>query len=206
VRAADPLEPAFRAQLLEELGSVAQGMEQAVAFLRAIQDRARGALARSERFDATQVVRSCVTLERPLSRKSGVALQGAIFPSSVFLEGDPNGLYQVLTNLIRNAVAASRVRKTPVLVDLERLDDVLRLTVRDQGIGIASEHLERIFERAFTTREFGSGSGTGLTVVRQITRQMFAGEVRVDSAVGQGSTFTVEIPIPAQRSPSTAGR
>ena len=105
-----------------------------------------------------------------------------------------------------NAVAASRVRKTPVLVDLERLDDVLRLTVRDEGIGIASEHLERIFEPGFTTREFGSGSGTGLTVVRQVTRQRVAGEVRVDSAVGQGSAFTVEIPIPAQRSASSASR
>ena len=88
VRAADPLDQAFRAQLLEELGSVAEGMEQAVAFLRAIQDRARGGLARSERFDATQVVRSCVTLERPLARKSGVALQGATPASSVFLQGE----------------------------------------------------------------------------------------------------------------------
>lgn len=199
VRTADQLEPPFRAQLLEELGGVAEGIEQAVQYLRAIQDRARGALARSERFDAMQVVRSCVTLERPLARKSGVALQGDIAVASVFLVGDPNALYQVLTNLIRNAVVASRARKTPIVVGLERVADVLHLTVRDQGIGIASEHLERIFEPGFTTQEFGSGSGTGLRVVRQISEEMFGGEVEVDSAVGQGSVFTVTLPIPLQR-------
>src|SRR5438034_8650083 len=63
------------------------------------------------------------------------------------------------------------------------------MTVQDQGVGIAGEHLERIFEPGFTTQEFGSGSGTGLLVVRQITQDMFGGSVKVDSAVGRGSTF-----------------
>src|SRR5438094_5731634 len=58
VRAADALEPSFKGELLEELGGVSEGMEQAIEFLRSIQDRARGALARSERFDAAQVARS----------------------------------------------------------------------------------------------------------------------------------------------------
>src|SRR5207253_495931 len=90
------------------ISAVGEGMEQAIQFLRSMQDRARGGLARSERFDAAQVVRSCVALERPLARKRGIALQGVIAVSGVFLHGDPNALYQVLTNLIRNAVAASR--------------------------------------------------------------------------------------------------
>src|SRR5207237_7155994 len=102
VRSAESLEPAFRAELLEELAGVGEGMEQAIEFLRSIQDRARGGLARSERFDAAQVARSCVALERPLARKRGIALQGIITVSDVFLQGDPNALYQVLTNLIRN--------------------------------------------------------------------------------------------------------
>src|SRR5919204_665103 len=105
--AADSLDPAIRATLLDELPGVSDGMDQAIQFLRSIQDRARGTLARSERFDAGQVVRSCVTLERPLARQRGIALQGRVTVSDVFLLGDPNALYQVLTNLIRNAVAAS---------------------------------------------------------------------------------------------------
>src|SRR5438094_10517866 len=78
VRAADSLESTFRGELLEELAGVGEGMEQAIEFLRSIQDRARGGLARSERFDAAQVARSCVALERPLARKRGIALQGII--------------------------------------------------------------------------------------------------------------------------------
>ena len=201
IRTTASLTPGFRAELLGELAGVGEGMEQAIQFLRSIQDRARGGLARSERFDAAQVVRSCVALERPLAGKRNIALQGVVGASGVFLQGDPNALYQVLTNLIRNAVSASRERNSPVVVTLEQVGEALRLVVQDHGVGIAGEHLERIFEPGFTTKEFGSGSGTGLTVVRQITQDMFGGAVKVDSAVGRGSTFEITLPIPAQRTP-----
>src|SRR3989440_5749258 len=201
VRSAESLDPAFRAELLEELAGVGEGMEQAIQFLRSIQDRARGGLARSERFDAAQVVRSCVALERPLASRRSAALEGEVSASGVFLQGDPNALYQVLTNLIRNAVAASGARNSPVVVTLGQVGETLRLTVRDDGVGIATEHLERIFEPGFTTQEFGSGSGTGLTVVRQITQEMFSGSVQVDSALRRGTTFEITLPIPAQRTP-----
>jgi signal transduction histidine kinase len=201
VRTASTLAPELRHELLDDLGAVGESMEQAIAFLRSIQDRARGGLARSERFDAAQVVRSCVTLERPLARKRGVALQGVVSVSDVFLQGDPNALYQVITNLIRNAVAASRERQAPVVVSLEQSGASLSLSVRDEGVGIAPEHRQRIFEPGFTTQAFGSGSGTGLTVVRQLTQEMFGGEVAVESAVGRGTTFRIDLPIPPQRHP-----
>jgi signal transduction histidine kinase len=201
VRVTEGLEPSFKAELLEELGGVGEGMDQAIGFLRSVQDRARGGLARSERFDAGQVVRSCVALERPLARKRGIALQGVITVSGLFLQGDPNALYQVVTNLIRNAVAASQEQKTPVVVTLGQMGDTLRLAVQDNGIGIAAEHLERIFEPGFTTQQFGSGSGTGLTVVRQITEGMFGGRVEVTSVVRRGTTFKLTLPIPPQRTP-----
>src|SRR5947209_7837285 len=201
IRTTQSLAPHFRAELLQELAGVGEGMEQAIQFLRSIQDRARGGLARSERFDAAQVVRSCVALERPLAGKRSIALQAVIAVDGVFLQGDPNALYQVLTNLIRNAVSASRERKTPVVVTLGQVGETLRLAVRDDGVGIAAEHLERIFEPGFTTQAFGSGSGTGLLVVRQITQEMFGGSVRVESTVRRGTTFEVTLPIPPQRTP-----
>jgi len=179
IRTTASLTPGFRAELLQELAGVGEGMEQAIQFLRSIQDRARGGLA----------------------RRRSAALQGEVSASGVLLQGDPNALYQVLTNLIRNAVAASRAQNSPVVVSLVQVGETLRLAVQDHGVGIAAEHLERIFEPGFTTKEFGSGSGTGLTVVRQITQEMFGGAVRVDSAVGRGSTFEITLPIPAQRTP-----
>ena len=199
VRAAESLAPAFRAEVLKDLAGVADAIEQAIAFLRTIQDRARGALARAERFDAAPVVRSCVVLERPLAHKRDVELQQAVPETAAFLQGDPNALYQVLTNLIRNAVAASQERKLPVVVGLEQSGQELRLTVQDQGAGIAQEHLGRIFDPGFTTQEVGAGSGTGLAVVRQLTHEVFGGSVGVTSVVGHGSTFAVTLPIPPQR-------
>lgn len=202
VRDEASLDPRFRAGMLEDLASVSQGIDKAIEFLRSIQDRARGALARSERFDAAQVVRSCLVLERPLAMKRGVALQGLIAVTAVYFQGDPNALYQVLTNLIRNAVAASQERKLPVVVGLDQSGEALRLTVQDKGAGIPREHLEQIFELNFTTQQFGSGSGTGLAVVRQVVQEVFGGSVEAESVVGAGSTLTVTLPIPPQRTPA----
>jgi two-component system C4-dicarboxylate transport sensor histidine kinase DctB len=121
---------------------------------------------------------------------------------SVFLYGDSNAFYQVITNLIRNAVDASRGQSnpTPVLVTLDLAGDTLSLTVRDRGMGIRPEHLSRIFEKGFTTKDPGAGTGIGLAVVREITHSMFGGTVNVESKPGAGSEFRLALPIPPQRS------
>lgn len=199
VRAAPSLDPGFRAQLLDDLTNAAQSIEQAAEYLRNIQNRSALGPGRVSRFDVAAVIRACVTLERPLANKRGVALQWESAGASAYLSGDPNALYQVVTNLIRNAVDASAERKNPVAITLERAGETLRLAVRDQGTGIAPEHRHRLFEEGFTTKPPGAGSGTGLSVVREITGHMFGGAVQVESELGEGSSFTVVLPIPRQR-------
>jgi signal transduction histidine kinase len=199
VRAATTLDAAFRSQLLEDLTNAAKGIEQATDYLRAIQNRSGMGAGRVSRFDVAAVVRSCVTLERPLARKRGVALEWESKIDSAYLSGDPNALYQVVTNLIRNAVDASEERQAAVSLVLERAAETLHLTVRDHGVGISRAHLDRVFEAGFTTKPPGAGSGMGLSVVREITANMFGGTVRVESEVGQGSAFTLVLPIPPQR-------
>jgi signal transduction histidine kinase len=189
LRDATTLDPAFRAQLLDDLAHVGDGIEQAADYLRSIQDRPFGATTALARFDVTAVVRSCVTLERPLARKHGVALKWHAVVESVYLFGDAGALYQVITNLIRNAVDASPADKGIVTVSVERVRQDLKLTVEDHGIGIAPENIERIFEPGFTTKPPGMGSGIGLAVVREITQNMFGGKIYVDSAVDVGGRF-----------------
>lgn len=199
VRAAKSLEPAFRAQLLEDLTNAAKSIEQATDYLRAIQDRSGPGAGRVGRFDLTAVARSCVTLERPLALKHGVGLSWESTVESAYLFGEPNALYRALTNLVRNAVDASKAHRGTVLVTLQRSGEVLHLTVRDRGAGIAPEHLDRIFDSGFTTKPPGSGSGMGLAVVRETTEHMFGGTVQVQSELGKGSAFTLVLPIPPQR-------
>jgi len=199
------VDAAFRSALLEDLAHVSEGIEQAAEYLRSIQDRPFGAAGRMARFDVAPVIRSCVTLERPLARKHGVALRWQTSVDSLYLYGDSGALYQVLTNLIRNAVDASQGEQSVVAISLERAGDSLILAIRDNGQGIAPEHLPRIFDRGFTTKPPGKGSGIGLAVVKEITDAMFGGTIDVESRVGTGTTFTLALPIPPQRDAEKPG-
>jgi signal transduction histidine kinase len=103
-------------------------------------------------------------------------------------------LEQVLTNLLTNA--ARYAAGTPVEVSVRRHEHQAQLRVRDDGRGIAPGDQERIFrkfERAVDGREV-SGLGLGLFIVREIV-QMHGGSVHVESAPGQGATFTVTLPF-----------
>jgi signal transduction histidine kinase len=103
---------------------------------------------------------------------------------------------QSLFNLLANAVRFTDRGSITVRARFE--DEALVLTVADTGIGIAVEHQEKIFERFWQvdqsrTRTRG-GTGLGLLVTRGLARQL-GGEVRVESELGRGSTFTVKLPI-----------
>ena len=192
-----------RLEMLDELGQVVEDIDRGANFLRAIKNRARGALARSERFDAVRVVRSCCTLESRVLKDKRIPLEFDSALEEVFLKGDPNALYDMLVNLIRNAADASLGHPTPIRVGLALTGSALRLTVRDEGAGIRAEDLDRIFEPGFTTKEFGEGSGMGLVVVQSVVRNMFAGSINVESRPGGGTTVTVSLPVPPQRSLDT---
>ncbi|HLL55692.1 MAG TPA: ATP-binding protein [Myxococcaceae bacterium] len=102
-------------------------------------------------------------------------------------------LAQLLTDLLENAVKYGENK--PVEVRLEALPEGVRLSVRDQGIGISREDQRRIFnrfERAVSTQNFG-GFGLGLWMCREVA-QALGGSIRVESEPGRGSTFTVELP------------
>jgi PAS domain S-box-containing protein len=106
---------------------------------------------------------------------------------------DAGRLDQVLVNLLTNA--AKYGAGHPVYVRVERAGHLARLIVRDEGIGIAPEVLPRIFgrfERGVSDRQYG-GLGLGLYISRELVHAM-GGQVHVHSRLGQGATFTVELP------------
>ncbi len=110
--------------------------------------------------------------------------------------GDAEGLEQVVTNLVGNAVRYGRPGGR-VTISGARAGGAVTLSIQDDGPGIAAEHLPRLFERfyrvdAHRSREAG-GTGLGLAIVRHLVEAM-GGRVRAESTPGQGSTFTVELP------------
>jgi signal transduction histidine kinase/tetratricopeptide (TPR) repeat protein len=106
---------------------------------------------------------------------------------------DADGVGQVVTTLLSNAIKFGEDR--PIEIEVEGSASDAWLVVRDFGIGIPPEDQTRIFdpfERAVSPRSYG-GFGLGLWIARQLVEAM-GGEIRIDSAPGQGSTFTVRLP------------
>jgi signal transduction histidine kinase len=119
-----------------------------------------------------------------------------IEPVDGVLEADPDRLTQVLRNLVRNAVAHTQAGGR-VAVVAEARDGWLTIAVSDDGPGIPSAHLERVFERFHRVdearaRERG-GAGLGLPIARAIV-EAHGGRIRADSRPGAGTTITLELP------------
>lgn len=109
-------------------------------------------------------------------------------------------LEQAVGNLIDNALKYSP-DGSPTLVSCEKMEDGIALNVIDQGPGIQAEHLPRLFERFYRvdkarSRRIG-GTGLGLAIVKHIT-QIHGGQATVESQPGQGSTFTLKLPLEVQ--------
>jgi signal transduction histidine kinase len=109
--------------------------------------------------------------------------------------GDPGQLHQVLMNLCTNAVHAMQGGPGLLKVRLEAISDSwIHLDVSDTGTGISIQVLPRIFEPFFTTKGLDKGTGLGLSVVHGIVRN-HGGTIEVRSVLGQGTTFTLALPI-----------
>jgi len=105
----------------------------------------------------------------------------------------PDEINQVWTNLIHNALQAMD-RKGTLTVSLRQEGGNALVTIGDTGCGIPEDVREKIFDAFFTTKPAGEGTGLGLDIVRKIVDK-HGGRISVDSEVGQGSRFTVSLPI-----------
>jgi len=114
--------------------------------------------------------------------------------------GDEVRLIQVIMNLIDNAVTYTNTGGKVTLEVVVKYNNAY-LMVRDTGIGIAKEHLDHIFERFYRVDQARSraagGTGLGLAITEWIVRA-HGGRITVESEVGQGTTFTIVLPIAAQ--------
>jgi two-component system sensor histidine kinase SenX3 len=136
---------------------------------------------------------------RPAAEQQGIAIEVDEPAHRLQVVGDRRQLVSATYNLLENAVKYSDPGAT-VVVRARTDGRWVDITVQDRGIGIPRRDLERIFERFYRvdrarSRETG-GTGLGLAIVRHVASN-HAGEVRVDSREGEGSTFTLRLPVGA---------
>lgn len=155
-------------------------------------------------FDLPELLRSSVQAFQHSAQQRGLELRLESPPELERLEvsGDPTRIRQILVNLIGNALKFTEEGGISVETHWQPLDEQVlwfTCTVRDTGIGIDAEHLERMFDafrQADTSisRRYG-GTGLGLPIARTLAERM-GGTLQAESQVGSGSVFTLEIPLP----------
>ena len=153
---------------------------------------------RKERVELAAVVQSAVEASRPFIAAQGHELTVMLPPEPVHLNADPTRLAQVFANLLDNAAKYSE-KGSRIWLTAERQGGEVTVAVRDTGIGIAAEHLPRIFEmfsQVDTALERSQGGlGIGLALVRGLV-ELHGGMVEARSAgIGRGSEFTVRLPV-----------
>jgi two-component system phosphate regulon sensor histidine kinase PhoR len=150
---------------------------------------------RKQMCDVADVYRSAVQQLESRAREKGLLLDYT-GPTQSIIEANTSQMTQVALNLIDNAIKYTTSGE--IHVRLASADSVVRISVADTGIGIPSDQVKRIFERFYRIDRARSratgGTGLGLSIVKHIV-EAHGGTVNVESALNNGSTFTVELPI-----------
>jgi len=163
-------------------------------------------------FDLHALVNSTCRIVSAQAAAKGVEFVVSIMPEvPPGVRGDPHHLRQVLINLAGNAVKFTEKGSVTVHISVQAETDAmvrLKFSIRDTGIGIAPEAQSKIFESfaqadESTTRRFG-GTGLGTTIAKQLVGLM-GGRIGVESALGLGSTFWVEVDLDKQPERAVAG-
>jgi len=150
-----------------------------------------------ESVELAPVVASSLGTFEPIAKAKGIELAGPAPAPTLTIRGNAEALRLIVGNLLHNAI-----RYTPkggrVHVELRRAGDTAAILVHDTGIGIAPEHMERIFERFYRVDpardRAAGGTGLGLAIVKHLTHAQ-GGQVLVESTPGTGSLFAVQFPL-----------
>lgn len=184
-----------------DLGRVISNSERLLKLINRVLDLAKIESGRME-LDLTEVKLSSLVQEAldavaSLVEKNAIRVVTQVDDGSALPMADPEKLLHILINLLGNAVKFSP--KGTITIRAQHKPDQLYISVVDTGIGIAPEQQAHIFDPfkqvdGSTTRKF-QGSGLGLSITRQLC-ELMGGDIRVESQLGRGASFIVELPLP----------
>jgi signal transduction histidine kinase len=152
------------------------------------------------RFDLCALIHDVHTLMQPLVQRTRNELVIKI-PSTLMIESDEMRVRQVLLNILSNALKFTEAGEVSLSLGVDESGEVCHLIIEDTGIGMTPEHLDRVFDAfmqadSSTTRRYG-GTGLGLTLCRNFA-VLLGGDIKVESVLGEGSRFTVSLPLQRQ--------
>jgi signal transduction histidine kinase len=137
------------------------------------------------------MIRQTMGMIRVETDEDAIEMKGDLVEDLPKLWFDPDQMRQVLLNLLRNAVHAMP-DGGELVVSTETQDNIVTIEIRDTGVGISEDNLNKIFTAFFTTKP--SGSGLGLTICSQIIHN-HGGSIGVSSEEGKGSAFVISLPL-----------
>lgn len=148
-----------------------------------------------ERFDLRAMIEQVMRTVAPQVQKKGLVVVAGLTPEVGEIQSDRRRVEQILLNLLSNAIKFTE--RGEVRIDCRQRGEWLEIAVRDTGMGIRPEDVEKLFE-PFRQLESGlgrrqEGTGLGLSICRRLV-ELLGGTIRVESVWGEGSTFTVSLP------------
>lgn len=183
-----------RQEILDSAAKIGQQVARCKVITQGLLKFSRMVDAPPEEVDLAQLLEELVTVMRTRAKVENVNLQVEIGEMPKIL-ACPAHLQQIFVNLINNALDAVAGKENPtVRVKAISESDKVVVSVEDDGCGIPSRDIPRIFTPFFTTKPPGKGTGLGLAICHGLVQNM-GGEIKVESMVGLGSRFTVSIPV-----------
>jgi PAS domain S-box-containing protein len=146
--------------------------------------------------DVNEIINTTLELRAYSLQSNNIKVILQLNPELPMTVADPGQLQQVFLNLIMNAETEVKLVHGggKLSIRTEQIGDNIRVSFKDNGLGIAKENLERIFNPFFTTRKVGQGTGLGLSVCHGIVTE-HKGRIWAESQLGKGASFIVELPI-----------
>jgi two-component system phosphate regulon sensor histidine kinase PhoR len=201
----DGMDPATRRKFLQKAASSLDALDTLVQDLVTISQLEKGVVRmRRQRFDLVALVQEIFELLEQQAQKRGATL--TLYPTQLPETGlgvvaDRNRIRQVLINLIDNAIKYGREVDGQVVVSLVVGRESVRVTVRDNGAGIAPEHQARVFERFYRVEKSRTraprGPGLGLAISKHIV-EAHKSSIRIKSVVGEGTAMEFKLPRPKE--------
>ena len=179
----------IRDEYSDYAADIATAARHLLSVIRSLGEQARPAGKRV--VDLAELAKEAVALVETSASERGIAI--AVQPIGAFCAfGEPRSVIQILVNLIGNAVRHTR-EQTAVTISFERGQNTVMIHVADEGPGIDTADLDRIFEPFEQGKTGSEGSGLGLAISRRLARSL-GGDVRLDSKSGEGARFTLTLP------------